>query len=84
MARRDIFKTAESVTENINPHYDLHADDMEKLYNMVVSGYPCEALATAFRCGYALGQRAANKTKKPCQCANTDRASRKTNHGIRA
>jgi len=78
MARRNIFKTADSVAGKINPHYDINADELKILAIMAQKGELCEAIIAAFRYGYVLGTRAAQSEKiKALPCANTDRASRK-------
>lgn len=80
MARRNMIKIAESAGVTINHHYDMSFDEMGLLYAIIKRGFVAEAIITAFRYGFILGRRslkAERKNKKPRQCANTDRASRK-------
>lgn len=63
MARRNLFKTANSVAGRINPHYDIKADELNILGVMAQKGELCEAIIAAFRYGYVLGTRAAQSEK---------------------
>ncbi len=73
---RNILKIVEKT--KINERYTLSCSEWIGLTDLGMEK-PWEAVRVAFIYGYALGQRdlkAKKKNKKPCQRANTDRASR--------
>lgn len=76
--KRNWRKIAEDMRDKGNPYYSLTYHPWKELTAMAMID-PAEATAAAFHYGYAMGVRASRaeqKTKTPCQCANTDRASR--------
>ena len=79
MANRNYLKIIEATKSKLNPHYEMKLHEWAELSTKAEKDPdPCEAIADAFVLGYAMGQRALKAAnKKPCQCANTNRASRK-------
>lgn len=87
MSHRDFFKTVELVPNGLLPYrYDLSIEDADIIYREARKG-PVGLWNVVKWClcyGYVMGHRATkngvykevNKRKKPCQRANTDRASR--------
>lgn len=71
MARRNMIAIVERESATINHDYDLQFTELGLLHNMAKKGYPLEAISTAFRYGYILGQRAlkAEQTKSPASVA---------------
>lgn len=77
MAKRDYLKIIEATKPKLTSHYEMTMNEWAELATKAEK-YPCEAIADAFVFGYAMGERAhkaKHKAKKPCQCANTDRAA---------
>jgi len=86
MGRRNIKNIVAKRWAGIDPYYDLHMDDTTYLLSVAIpiQGAThetiCEAIVQAYLFGYEMGSRATKKRylkrrkKKPCQCANTDKA----------
>ena len=55
---RDMIAIAEATRKKIPLPYALTVGDLQQLYDMYKAGKLYEAFGTAFRYGYAMGQRA--------------------------
>lgn len=69
--KRNMMSIVENITPKINPDYELSFAELGLLHKTAKKGYPIEAIQTAFRYGYALGQMAlrAEQTKSPASVA---------------
>ena len=68
--KRNMIQTADLVKGHIPDRYDLTAEDLQKLHEILHSGSrdsEFDALATAFRYGYVLGARAEKAGKNEIQ-----------------
>ena len=88
MGKRNIQNIVAKRRFKVGDRYDLYATDTQYLLSVAIpiQGAThetiCEAIVQAFTFGYEMGYRATKKRylkrrkKKPCQRANTDKASR--------
>ena len=67
MAKLDVMRVIDSVSEIINPHYDLRADSMYRIVEISPTKY--DLIYSAFNFGYAQGMKAerARQKKKKAQ-----------------